>query len=56
MEGDRIISLTALKSQDGAAAVASVVALMLTVGLMACALPALRALRIHPADVLRDGG
>jgi ABC-type lipoprotein release transport system permease subunit len=51
-----LVSLTAFRSASGASLVAGVAVLMIAVALLACAIPALRALRIQPAEVLREGG
>lgn len=53
--GATLISLTAVESAGGAGIVAGVAALMMAVGVAACAVPAVRALRIHPADAFREG-
>lgn len=55
LAGALLSSLTIVDNANGAKTVAAVAALMLTVGLLACALPAIRALSIEPADALREG-
>jgi predicted permease len=52
--GATLISLTAVESPGGAGIVAGVAALMMGIGIAACAVPAVRALRIHPADAFRE--
>lgn len=52
--GSTLISLTAVEEPGGAGVVAAVAALMMGVGVAACALPAVRALRIHPAEAFRE--
>lgn len=42
-------------STEGPGLLLAVAALMMTVGLLACAVPAIRALRIQPTDALREG-
>jgi ABC-type antimicrobial peptide transport system permease subunit len=52
--GAALVSLSVAGAPNGAAIVAAVAALMMGVGLLACALPAIRALRVHPSDAFRD--
>lgn len=51
--GAALVSLTILRSPEGLRLVAGVAAAMVAVGLIGCALPATRALRIQPTDALR---
>jgi putative ABC transport system permease protein len=51
--GAAIVSVAIVRTPAGAGLVAAVAALMLVFGLAGCALPALRALRIHPTDALK---
>lgn len=51
--GMLLVSLTVARSPEGLRLVAGVAAAMVIVGLIACTLPALRALRIQPTEALR---
>ncbi|MGH7507104.1 MAG: ABC transporter permease, partial [Longimicrobiales bacterium] len=52
--GASLVSLTVIESGEGARLVAIVAALMFIVAMLACAVPTIRALRIHPAEVLKE--
>ena len=51
--GTTLVSLTVARSPEGLRLVAGIAAAMVAVGLLGCAIPAMRALRIHPTDALR---
>ena len=54
--GSGIAALWGLNSPRSVAILAGAVAVMMTVGLLACAIPLRRALRIHPTEALRMEG
>ncbi len=56
LAGALLVSLTIIETAKGAGLVATVAAVMILVTLLACAIPAMRALRIQPAEVLRESG
>jgi predicted permease len=56
LAGLAIVVLADADSRQEPAVVAGVVALMMTVGVLACGWPAARALRIAPTEALRDAG
>lgn len=51
--GAALVSLTVADDPEGRRLVGAVAATMVVVGLMGCLIPAMRALRIHPAEALR---
>jgi predicted permease len=56
LTGLAIVVLADADSRQEPAVVGGVVVLMMTVGVLACGLPAARALRIDPTEALRDAG
>jgi putative ABC transport system permease protein len=52
--GGALVSLTIARSPEGVRLVGAVAMAMVGVGLMGCVVPAMRALRIHPAEALRS--